>query len=81
MNTISNNSSEYRESRLEPRFSSVHADVGVFCPALKPNIHCGGTFRFKNCLGGNSIGRLLDILAHEKVLMSVYPLVESPFTK
>jgi hypothetical protein len=85
--TSNKKSSEYRESRLlEPIFSSVHADVGVFCPALKANIHCGGTFRFKKCIGGNIIGRVLDSLAHDKVLTSVCPLVDytlfqrSPFT-
>jgi hypothetical protein len=76
MKTSSKKSSAYRESRLEPRFISIHADAGVFCPALKATIHCGGTFRFKNCLGANSFGRVLDIQAHDKVLMSVCPLVD-----
>jgi hypothetical protein len=74
-------SSGSRESRLlEPRFISVHVDTGVVCPALKANIHCsGGTFLFKNCSGGHIIGRVLDTIAHHKVLMSVCPLVGYTF--
>jgi hypothetical protein len=32
---------------LEPSFSSVYADVGVFCPASKANIHSSGTVLVK----------------------------------
>jgi hypothetical protein len=86
MKNSSKKSFEDRESRLEPRFSSELADAGIFCPDLMANIHCGGTLQFKNCLGGSRIGRVLDILAHDQVLMSICPLVDyrlfhrSPFT-
>jgi hypothetical protein len=49
---------------LEPRFSSIYADAGIFCPTLKANIHSGGTVLVKDVCGRVRLGRVIDINEH-----------------
>jgi hypothetical protein len=60
---------------LEPIFSSVYADAGVFCPALKANIHSGGTGLVKYGYARVRLGRVLDIASHEKVIVNWCPMM------
>jgi hypothetical protein len=61
---------------LEPRFSSVYAEAGVFCPALKANIHSGGTVLVKDVCGNVRVGRVLDIVSHDKVIVNRCPMMD-----
>jgi hypothetical protein len=61
---------------LEPRFSSVYADAGVFCPALKVNIHSGGTVLVNDVCGNARVGRVLDIVSNDKVIVNWCPVME-----
>jgi hypothetical protein len=61
---------------LEPRFTSVYANAGVFCPALKANIHSGGTVLVKDVCGNVCVGRVLDIVSHDKVTVNWCPMMD-----
>jgi hypothetical protein len=61
---------------LQPRFTSVYADAGVFCPALKANIHSGGTVLVKDVCGNVRVGRVLDIVSHDKVIVNWCPMMD-----
>jgi hypothetical protein len=60
----------------EPRFTSVYADAGVFCPALKANIHSGGTVLVNDVCGNVRVGRVLDIVSHDKVIVNWCPMMD-----
>jgi hypothetical protein len=65
-------------SNFEPRFSSVYvyADADVFGPALKANFHSGGTVLVKDGCGRVSVGRVLDIMSHDKVIVNRCPMMD-----
>jgi hypothetical protein len=62
--------------KLEPRFSSVYADAGVFCPALEANIHNGGTVLVKDVCDNVPVDRVLDIVSHDKVIVNWCPMMD-----
>jgi hypothetical protein len=61
---------------FDPRFSSVYADAGVFCPSLKANVHSGSTVLVNDVCGRVSAGRVLDIVSHDKVIVNWCPMVD-----
>jgi hypothetical protein len=61
---------------LEPRFTSVYADAGVFCPALKVNIHSSSTVLVKDACGNVRVSRVLDIVSHDKVIVNWCPMMD-----
>jgi hypothetical protein len=61
---------------LEPRFTSVYADAGVFCPALKANIHSGCTMLVKDVCGNVRVSKVIDIVSHEKVIVNWCPVID-----
>jgi hypothetical protein len=61
---------------LEPRFSSVYANAGVFCPALKANIHSGGTVLVKDICSRVCVGRVVEIVSHDKAIVNWCPMMD-----
>jgi hypothetical protein len=61
---------------FEPRFSSVYANAGVFCLALKVNIHSGSTVLVKDVCSNVRVGRVIDIVSHNKVIVNWCPIMD-----
>jgi hypothetical protein len=61
---------------LEPRFSSVYADAGLCCPALNANIHSGGTALVKDVCDRVRVGRVVDIVSHDKAIANWCPMMD-----
>jgi hypothetical protein len=61
---------------FEPRFGSVYADAGVFCPALKANVHIDGTVMVNDGCGRVSVDRVLGIVSHDKVIVNWCPMMD-----
>jgi hypothetical protein len=61
---------------LEPRFTSVCADAGVFCPALTVNIHSGGRVLVNDICSNFLVGRVLDIVSHDKLIVNWCPMMD-----
>jgi ribosomal protein L24 len=61
---------------FEPSFSSVYADAGVLCPALKVNVHSGDTVLVKDGCGRVRVGRVLDIVSHDKVIVNRCTMID-----
>jgi LDH2 family malate/lactate/ureidoglycolate dehydrogenase len=55
---------------LEPRLSSAYANAGVFCPASKANIHSDGTVLVKDVCSSVRVGRVVEIVIHDKVIVN-----------
>jgi hypothetical protein len=65
-----------KDRNFEPRFSSVYADAGVFCPALMANFHIGGMVLVNDRCGMVTVGRVLDIVTHYKVAIKWCPMMD-----